>query len=172
MQRGPKEYVTLKYENSFVQHDDSNWLSKYERCTSTFTPPLKKADFLKVAINIEDMSVNGTDYTFAVPTGDFSLSFGQTADCAAEKSRKNCFRFSSAKINTRGTGMIFDPTIVFGKVGGWATGILDFQRSADGAEVSFRCAGWCGKCGPVEEMKFILTTEAVSEALSVICSVK
>ncbi|XP_062605231.1 uncharacterized protein LOC134267015, partial [Saccostrea cucullata] len=106
------------------------------------------------------MSVNGTDYTFAARTGKFSLSFGQTSDCAGEKSNKNCFRFSRAKINTRGTGMIFDPTIVFGKVEGWATGILDFQRSADGAEVSFRCGGWCGGCGPVEEeMKLILTTE-------------
>ncbi|XP_062568442.1 A disintegrin and metalloproteinase with thrombospondin motifs 9-like isoform X2 [Saccostrea cucullata] len=162
MQRDPKEYVTLKYENFFVQHDSSNWISKYKRCTSIFRPPLKKAVFLKVAINIKDMSVNGTDYTFAVRTGNFSLPFGQTTDCAGEINfvRKTCPRFSGAKINTRGTGMIFDPTIVFGRVGGYATGILDFQRSADGAEVSFRCGGWCGKCGAVEEeMKFILATE-------------
>ncbi|XP_062575920.1 A disintegrin and metalloproteinase with thrombospondin motifs 9-like isoform X2 [Saccostrea cucullata] len=161
MQTNPKEYVTLKYENSFVQHDNSNWLSKYKRCTSTFRPPLKKAVFLKVAINIKDMSVNGKDYTFAVRTGNFSLSFGQTADCAGERWIKNCSRFSRAKINTHGTGMIFDPTLVFGKAGGWETDILDFQRSADGAEMSFRCRGWCGWCGPIEEkMKFILTSEA------------
>ncbi|XP_062572692.1 uncharacterized protein LOC134234634 [Saccostrea cucullata] len=163
MQTDPKEYVTMKNENCFIQHDPSNWLSKNERCTTTYTPPLKKAVFSKVAINIQDMSVDGTDYTFAVRTGDFNLTFGQTSDCAGEIGfvSKTCPRFSGAKINAQGTGMIFDPTIVFGIVEGYMASILDFQRSADGAEMYFRCGGWCGICGPVEgEMKFILTTEA------------
>ncbi|XP_062578431.1 A disintegrin and metalloproteinase with thrombospondin motifs 9-like [Saccostrea cucullata] len=124
------------------------------------------------------MSVNGTDYTFAVRTGNFSLSFGQTSDCAGEINfvRKTCPRFSGAKINTRGTGMIVDPTIIFGRLkNSYATSVLDFQNSTDGAEISFRCGGWCGSCGPVKkEIKFILTTEAVpvSEAQSVVCPVK
>uniref|UniRef100_K1R8H5 Uncharacterized protein n=1 Tax=Magallana gigas TaxID=29159 RepID=K1R8H5_MAGGI len=52
-------------------------------------------------------------------------------------------------IDTKGTGLIVDPTVVFGKVWGFETRATDFLRSADGSEISFSCAGWCGGCGPV-----------------------
>lgn len=39
--------------------------------------------------------------------------------------------------------------VVFGKVWGFETRATDFLRSADGSEISFSCAGWCGGCGPV-----------------------
>lgn len=54
------------------------------------------------------MTVIGTDYTFAVLTGDFDLPFGTTADCGGESFRSNCPFFGNAVIDTRGTGMVLD----------------------------------------------------------------
>jgi hypothetical protein len=60
---------------------------------------------------LQDMTVIGTDYTFATRTGDFQLPFGRTADCGGEKFRSNCPYFGNAVINTQGTGLILDPNV-------------------------------------------------------------
>lgn len=39
--------------------------------------------------------------------------------------------------------------IAFGVISGWDTEIRDFIRSADGSQIFFTCAGWCGWCGPI-----------------------
>ncbi|XP_056007341.1 A disintegrin and metalloproteinase with thrombospondin motifs 9-like isoform X1 [Ostrea edulis] len=174
MGTNPTEYLTLKYTNTFVQHDGSNWIIQWKQCQSNYKTPLKQATFSKIAINIQDMTVIGTDYTFASLTGDFNLPFGTTADCAGESFRSNCPYFGNAVINSRGTGMILDQNITWSVVKGWMTAIRNLQRSVDGAEISFQCAGWCGKCGPSSEpIKLLLSSEIVAdvEANAEVCTV-
>ncbi|XP_056007344.1 A disintegrin and metalloproteinase with thrombospondin motifs 9-like isoform X2 [Ostrea edulis] len=159
----PKEYITLMYINTFVQHDSSNWIIQWEQCQSNYRTPLKQATFSKIAINIQEMTVIGTDYTFAVLTGDFDLPFGTTADCGGESFRSNCPFFGNAVIDTRGTGMVLDKHI--GWIGdGWYTAVRNFQQSVDGTEISFQCAGWCGTCKPSSQtIKLLLSSEIVAD---------
>ncbi|XP_048751209.2 A disintegrin and metalloproteinase with thrombospondin motifs 9-like [Ostrea edulis] len=168
----PSEYITLKSTNTFIQHDDTNWPSKGRQCYSSYKLPLKRADFTKVGIQIQNMEVDGTDYTFALLTGLVTVPFGHSMDCNGERQRQPCPHYGTATINTRGTGLIIDLTLTWGVTGGWRMELKDFNRSTDGAEISFTCAGWCGKCGPVSEpIKFQLSTEFISaaEARVVIC---
>lgn len=46
-------FVTLKNTNSFVQHDDSNWIVHMGQCQSSLKPPLKRVEFTKIKIRIE-----------------------------------------------------------------------------------------------------------------------
>ncbi|XP_048751211.2 A disintegrin and metalloproteinase with thrombospondin motifs 9-like [Ostrea edulis] len=145
----PSEYITLKNTNTFIQHDDTNWPSAFQQCSSNYTPPLKMADFTKVGIQIQNMDVNGTDYTFALLTGLVTVPFGHSRDCNGERHMQSCPHYGSATINTRGTGLRIDLTLAWGVTEGWYAELRDFNRSTDGAEISFTCAGWCGECGPV-----------------------
>ncbi|XP_056007342.1 uncharacterized protein LOC125666100 isoform X2 [Ostrea edulis] len=117
MGTNPTEYLTLKYTNTFVQHDGSNWIIQWKQCQSNYKTPLKQATFSKIAINIQ---------------------------------------------------------ITWSVVKGWMTAIRNLQRSVDGAEISFQCAGWCGKCGPSSEpIKLLLSSEIVAdvEANAEVCTV-
>jgi hypothetical protein len=53
MGMNPTEYITLKYANTFVQHDGSNWVIHRQQCRTDYKPPLKLANFSRVAINIQ-----------------------------------------------------------------------------------------------------------------------
>jgi hypothetical protein len=53
MGQNPTEYITLKYTNTLVKHDASNWILNMQECHATIKPPLKSANFSKVAINIQ-----------------------------------------------------------------------------------------------------------------------
>ena len=57
------------------------------------------------------MEIDGSDYTFALLTGSPTLSYGFTYDCNGVASKNPCPHFGSATINTRGTGLILDPTV-------------------------------------------------------------
>lgn len=57
------------------------------------------------------MTVNGSDYTFAVRTGDFNIVFGEATDCNGGSLQSNCPRFGNAVINTLGSGMILDRNV-------------------------------------------------------------
>lgn len=57
------------------------------------------------------MEIDGSDYTFASLTGSPTLPYGFTYDCNGAASKNPCPHFGSATINTRGTGLILDPTV-------------------------------------------------------------
>ena len=56
------------------------------------------------------MKINGTDYTFASPSGSY-LKYGHITDCNGAADRNPCPRFGNATIDTGETGLIFDPTV-------------------------------------------------------------
>ncbi|XP_078312792.1 A disintegrin and metalloproteinase with thrombospondin motifs 9-like [Crassostrea virginica] len=143
----PLHYVTLKYPNRFIQHDKLNLINGLE-CLSDFKGPLNSLDFSKVRIQIENMEVIGSDYTFASLNGSPYIQYGQALDCNGQALRHPCPHFGNATINVRETGLALDPTMVFGLVMGYSAEIRDFIRSDDGTKISFSCAGWCAKCGP------------------------
>lgn len=147
----PSHFITLSNINNFIQHDASNWipLDRFQQCQANFKMPLKSVVFRKIRIGIEDMEVNGTDYTFTNISGSPTISYGEATDCNGQKIWNPCPHFGNATIDTRGTGLIIHPTIAFGVISGWDTEIRDFIRSADGSQIFFSCAGWCGWCGPI-----------------------
>eukprot|EP00105_Crassostrea_gigas_P005819 XP_011419543.1 PREDICTED: A disintegrin and metalloproteinase with thrombospondin motifs 20-like [Crassostrea gigas] len=118
------------------------------------------------------MEVEGTDYTFTSMTGSPTIKYGEAADCNGEYFRDPCPHFGHAIIDTRGTGLIVDPTVVFGTDGGFETRATNFLRSADGSEISFSCAGWCGGCVPVSgPIKLVHSVEFISatDAQPIVC---
>ncbi|XP_011419543.3 A disintegrin and metalloproteinase with thrombospondin motifs 20 [Magallana gigas] len=172
MATGPSHFITLKNTNSFIEHDGSNWIVSYQQCQSKYKSPLKRVEFTKIKIRIEDMEVEGTDYTFTSVTGSPTIKYGEAADCNGEYFRDPCPHFGHAIIDTRGTGLIVDPTVVFGTDGGFETRATNFLRSADGSEISFSCAGWCGECGPVSgPIKLVHSVEFISatDAQLIVC---
>uniref|UniRef100_K1QQ22 A disintegrin and metalloproteinase with thrombospondin motifs 9 n=1 Tax=Magallana gigas TaxID=29159 RepID=K1QQ22_MAGGI len=145
----PSHFITLKYPNIFIIHDGSNWILQRKQCQSAIRPPLKKTKFLKVKLQIESMVVNGTDYTFTSLTGSEPIQYGNALDCNGEHFKDPCPHFGTATIDTRGTGLIVDPTIEFGLIKGYNAAMEKFHRSVNGDLISFTCAGWCGLCGPI-----------------------
>lgn len=142
------------------------------QCQSSLKPPLKRVEFTKIKIRIEDMVVNGTDYTFTSVTGSPTMKYGESHDCNGISSRDPCPHFGNATIDTRGTGLIVDPSTTFGLIDEYYAEMKDFRRSADGTQLSFLCAGFCGWCGPTSgPIKLLLSTEFISatDARSVIC---
>ncbi|XP_078312511.1 A disintegrin and metalloproteinase with thrombospondin motifs 9-like [Crassostrea virginica] len=167
----PVHYVTLKNTNRFIGHSFTN-LAVLEQCRSDFKAPLPSVDFGKIQINIEDMEIDGTDYTFASPSGSY-LKYGHITDCNGAADRNPCPRFGNATIDTGGTGLIFDPTSVFGQTDGSFGAVKDFSRSSDGTRIFFRCAAWCGKCGPTSgPLQLKSANEFISAAsgMAVVCS--
>lgn len=57
------------------------------------------------------MEVEGTDYTFTSLSGSPTIKYGETSDCNGEHFRDPCPHFGHATIDTRGTGLIVDPTV-------------------------------------------------------------
>ncbi|XP_048755486.2 A disintegrin and metalloproteinase with thrombospondin motifs 9-like [Ostrea edulis] len=173
METNPKEYITLKYTNTFVEHDASNWIIQWQQCRNDYKPPLKLANFSRVSINIQKMTINGADYTFAVRTGKFKLEFGQAMDCNGASSFSSCPHFGDAMINTLGTGIILDGSTAWGLIAANKAVMKNFRRSEDGAKISFTCGGWCGVCGPLSlPLRFILSSEFVpdEEARAEVCT--
>ncbi|XP_052680596.1 uncharacterized protein LOC128161359 isoform X2 [Crassostrea angulata] len=167
----PSPFITLKYPNSFIFHDGSNWIKHRRQCQSSIKPPLKTTEFLKVKIDIESMVVNGSDYTFTLLTGSNPIQYGHARDCNGEHFRKPCPHFGTATIDTRGTGLIVDPTVDFGLKHGYKAAMKNFHRSVYG-QISFTCAGWCGICGPISgpiKFKHSMDFISASEAQAVIC---
>lgn len=166
---------------------------------------------------LQDMVVNGTDYTFTSVTGSPTMKYGESQDCNGISSRDPCPHFGNATIDTRGTGLIVDPSVrssfiliclikspsvtilnfiqytndlnfrqsfhylfsnnmnnmlsyywcavnrfqtTFGLIAEYYAEMKDFRRSADGTQLSFLCAGFCGWCGPTSgPIKLLLSTE-------------
>ncbi|XP_078312791.1 A disintegrin and metalloproteinase with thrombospondin motifs 9-like, partial [Crassostrea virginica] len=106
----PLHYVTLKYPNRFIQHDHSNLINGLE-CLSDFKGPLNSLDFSKVLIQIENMEVIGSDYTFASLNGSPTIQYGQAFDCNGQAFRHPCPHFGNATIDVRETGLALDPTV-------------------------------------------------------------
>lgn len=59
----------------------------------------------------QDMVIHGTDLTFATMTGTYTFAYGETADCNGEDIKNTCHHFGNVIINTKGTGLIVDPTV-------------------------------------------------------------
>lgn len=173
MSTEPSHFVTLKNNNSFIIHDETNFLFAYvlnNKCKSSFNPPLKMVEFSKVKVQIEDMLINRTDLTFTTTTGSYKFAYGGTADCNGEDIINTCHHFGKAIINTRGTGLIVDPTLAFGATG-FRAKTYGLLRSVDGAEISYGCAGFCGYCGPSRSVRLEHTREfiSVAEAKAIVC---
>ncbi|XP_052679861.1 uncharacterized protein LOC128160565 [Crassostrea angulata] len=169
----PSHFITLKYPNNFIIHDESNWIIQHRQCQSAIRLRLKKTKFLKVKLRKESMVVNGTDYTFTSLTGSKPIQYGYARDCNGEHFRNPCPHFGTATIDTRGTGLIVDPTIKFGPMKGFGTAIKKFHRSVNRDLISLTCAGWCGLCGPISEpIRFQHSMEFISaaDAKAVICN--
>lgn len=49
----PSHFITLKYPNNFIIHDESNWIIQHRRCQSAIRLRLKKTKFLKVKLRKE-----------------------------------------------------------------------------------------------------------------------
>ncbi|XP_052678216.1 uncharacterized protein LOC128159195 [Crassostrea angulata] len=169
----PSHFITLKYPNDFIMHDQSHLIIQQQECQSDILFPLKKTEFLKVKLQIESMTVNGTDYTFTSLTGSVPMQYGYAHDCNGEHTRDPCPHFGTATIDTRGTGLIVDPTIQFGAITGYEVGIKQFYRSVNRDQISFTCAAWCGLCGPISgPIRFEHSMEFISaaDAQAVICN--
>eukprot|EP00105_Crassostrea_gigas_P014645 XP_011431372.1 PREDICTED: uncharacterized protein LOC105331040 [Crassostrea gigas] len=169
----PSHFITLKYPNIFIIHDGSNWILQRKQCQSAIRPPLKKTKFLKVKLQIESMVVNGTDYTFTSLTGSEPIQYGNALDCNGEHFKDPCPHFGTATIDTRGTGLIVDPTIEFGLIKGYNAAMEKFHRSVNGDLISFTCAGWCGLCGPISgpiRVKHSKEFISAADAKAVICN--
>lgn len=118
------------------------------------------------------MVVNGTDYTFTSVTGSPTIKYGESTDCNGQYDLNPCPHFGHAVIDTRGTGLIVDPSITFGLLEQHKAEMKDFIRSADGSQISFLCAGYCSRCGPKSgPIKLLLSTEFISatDAQPAIC---
>uniref|UniRef100_A0A8W8LZU4 Apple domain-containing protein n=1 Tax=Magallana gigas TaxID=29159 RepID=A0A8W8LZU4_MAGGI len=107
----PSHFITLKYPNIFVRHDITNWIIQGQECQSAIRLPLKKAEFLKVKLQIKSMVVNGTDNTFTSLTGSKPIQYGYAHDCNGKHYTNPCIHFGTATIDTRGTGLIVDLTV-------------------------------------------------------------
>ncbi|XP_052680904.1 uncharacterized protein LOC128161629 [Crassostrea angulata] len=168
----PSHFISLPKACVFTHHDRTNWIIWMRECQSSIIPPLKQTEFLKVKIQIENMIVNETDYTFT-STGSSQRKFGKIKDCNGRHFINPCPHFSKATIDTSGTGLIIDPKIEFGRLpGSTHTAVQDFERSALGDQISFTCAGWCGSCGPISgPIRFQHSTEFISaaDAEAIIC---
>lgn len=57
------------------------------------------------------MVVNGTDYTFTSVTGSPTIKYGESTDCNGQYYLNPCPHFGHAVIDTRGTGLIVDPSV-------------------------------------------------------------
>ncbi|XP_062584985.1 A disintegrin and metalloproteinase with thrombospondin motifs 9-like [Saccostrea cucullata] len=173
MASNPSEYITLGNLNSFIQHDQSNWPIKGKQCQSSYKLPLKRVNFNKVGIKIQNMEVNGLDYTFTLLTGTPTVPYGEIRDCNGEAFRNPCPHFANATINTKGTGLVIDPSLSWETLAGSHTELRDFQKSTDDSEISFTCAGWCARCGPKSgPITFQVSNEFISaaNAQAVICN--
>lgn len=58
------------------------------------------------------MMVNESDFTFTSQTGSEPMQYGYADDCNGGQFRDPCPHFGSATIDTRGTGLIVDPTVL------------------------------------------------------------
>lgn len=163
MANEPSHFITLKNTNSFVEHDGSNWIVSFQQCQSSLNHPLKRVEFTKVKIEIEDMVVNGTDYTFTSVTGSPTIKYGESKDCNGQYYLNPCPHFGHAVIDTRETGLIVDPDTTFGLLVHNDGEMKDFIRSVDGSQISFLCAGWCSRCGPTSgPLRLLLSMEFIS----------
>uniref|UniRef100_A0A8W8M2S0 GON domain-containing protein n=2 Tax=Magallana gigas TaxID=29159 RepID=A0A8W8M2S0_MAGGI len=121
------------------------------------------------------MVVNESDFTFTSQTGSKPMQYGYAFDCNGGQLGDHCPHFGTATIDTRGTGLIVDPTVEFGAFPypeSFEGSTEDFNRSALGDQISFTCAGWCGSCGPISgPIRFQHSTEFISaaDAQAIIC---
>lgn len=61
---------------------------------------------------LQNMEVKRFDYTFTLLTGSSNyIPFGNSHDCNGEHFKNPCPHFGTATIDTRGTGLIVDPSV-------------------------------------------------------------
>lgn len=58
------------------------------------------------------MEENGTDYTFSLMTVSNNIAFGKAIDCNGPQYVDTCVHFGKTTIDTRGSGLIIDPTVL------------------------------------------------------------
>lgn len=151
-----EEFISLQNTNYFIRKDFCH-LENDVWCSRS-SEPLRRTDFSKVKINITTMGVVQDDFTFATSTGvsnlpDHNVPFGTTNDCTAEAwwykkyHLYSCSIAAKLQIDLRESGVVVANSVSW-VPSGWATEILNFDRSSDSSQIYCLVIGWCGGCIP------------------------
>uniref|UniRef100_A0A4W3HDC4 ADAM metallopeptidase with thrombospondin type 1 motif 9 n=1 Tax=Callorhinchus milii TaxID=7868 RepID=A0A4W3HDC4_CALMI len=100
------------------------------------------SSFSKVRLDISTMQIITTDLYFAHTLEGRSVPFATAGDCySAARCPQGQF-----SINLSGTGLRVSESTRWISQGNYA--VVEIQRSLNGAKVTGKCGGYCGKCIP------------------------
>ncbi|XP_069107713.1 uncharacterized protein [Argopecten irradians] len=153
----PKEYITLHSTNTGTY----NYSLRTDNSPCTFQDRVGDAlsDFRKIRVDVEDMSVQRYDFSYANNINEDSDTwqtpkFGSGGGCSWDymyRDYRNCIAPGGFVIDTSGTGLVVDPELQWMSYG--YGGRLDtVYRSKNNAHVTAACDGWCAWCFPIGEM--------------------
>lgn len=148
----PKEYITLEYgaANNFAVIYQERLQDRFS-CSGPARIEMYAergaTNFTKVGIDLLAMKLVSDDFTFAQTGEGKDVDYGTAGDCYSLNPGK-C-RKGSFKVDLRGTRLRVRDDVTW-SLQGFPKGlqIQDYSRSDDGAVVSAKCGGWCGRCKP------------------------
>ncbi|XP_033733684.1 A disintegrin and metalloproteinase with thrombospondin motifs gon-1-like [Pecten maximus] len=153
MAADPKAYVTLFEEN--MSRNDFSLRTWTFPCSFVDRDGDATAHFNKINVNLEDMSVDRADFTFAdtcQETSDRSIpGFGEAAACSfdyAYRDYRQCPAPGVFIINTGGTGLKVRSDCTWSDGGGYGSRVEPVVWSSDGLKVQTTFDGWCGSFKP------------------------
>ncbi|XP_014241355.1 A disintegrin and metalloproteinase with thrombospondin motifs gon-1 isoform X2 [Cimex lectularius] len=147
----PKEYIDLDYRHNLAINFDPVVKKPHTCPKQTICHNNKLARnmfkpgytiFNKIALNVNTMTVNRSDWTFARTIQGSPVRYGEAAGL------QGYFR-----INLRNTGLILSPD------NNWvsSTGTkMEISISDDNTIVEVNCGGCCSHCWPSNELKLVL----------------
>ena len=148
----PQEYITLESgaENNFAIIYNQRLKNRYS-CSGPARSELYaeqgSTNFFKVRLDIASMKIMSRDFTFALTVEGKDIPYGTAGDCYSVNTGK-C-RKGQFKVDLSGTRLRVRDDVSW-TLQGFPNGlqIQDYQKSLDGAVVSAKCGGWCGRCKP------------------------
>lgn len=104
-------------------------------------------NFTKVRLDLDTLKLVGDDFTFAQTRVGRYVAYGTAGDCYSVNPSK-C-RKGSFKVDLRGTRLRVRDDVTW-SFQGFPNGleIQDYSRLYDGAVITAKCGGWCGRCKP------------------------
>ena len=148
----PREFITLESgaENNYANIYHQRLQDRFS-CSGPVRTQLYAergtTNFTKVRIDIATMRIISNDFTFARTVEGKDIAYGTAGDCYSVNTGK-C-RQGGFKVDLSGTRLRVRDDVTW-TLQGFPSGLQlqDYMKSPDGAVVSAKCGGWCGRCKP------------------------
>ena len=150
----PQEFITLKSgaENNYAIIYNERLQDRFSCSGSVRTELYAErgaTNYTKVRLNVLTMKLVSDDFTFSQTGEGSDVAYGSAGDCYSVNPGK-C-RKGSFKVDLRGTRLQVREDVSW-SFQGFPNGfqIQNYSRSHDGAVISAKCGGWCGRCKPTK----------------------